>query len=611
MQRGKHASKSIHFALANVRACLAQILRKNYAEPEKPELVLPRLEKRRRPAQLQEATESATSYRRGHPVNVRLINPRPRLPVISMEGRNLPRCEGQGGSVVDCKELYYSRQQHQLGGHTESLANALAEDADAAEEDDVRKKTKQKQDRKEKKLRNESLCVIKRQVDPEPSLASLFTAVSTKASCAVNDYFCFGSGNGNKRGGSKREETPSKRQSAGKVQIRTVPRKLARSMVAPGTLADYSLRGRKLDMILCPISIGAAPRCEAEKGKSQRLQKKPRTSVKQDANIIAGPTVAEEDRPQKKDKSGTNLRIPKEDDDEPIIDDILSEDDNPDPSPVQSVPKDTEGTESNLMPQPAVRITDELTNGITPVNLAEEEKRFFDSGCTANPAFKYDGPQKWRQRVLRLFTRPNGALLPLAEKVLTAFIARYGSETRYLEEFGGDVLSLEETKSVFQRYIDVLGLGSYIALRFSHNTVSPTSIAHSEKNSVITIGLPIEYRRNRIAGVLDHEIGTHFLRKFNDKLQPWHGARKKFRLKKYIATEEGLASLNQLYDSVYLIALKLEGRQRAKHRSRCCSGRRCTTTPAARENPCRSPSCITTWGNTSTTRGGGSRYVCG
>eukprot|EP00826_Nyctotherus_ovalis_P014190 TRINITY_DN13928_c0_g1_i8.p1 TRINITY_DN13928_c0_g1~~TRINITY_DN13928_c0_g1_i8.p1 ORF type:complete len:128 (+),score=20.04 TRINITY_DN13928_c0_g1_i8:92-475(+) len=80
------------------------------------------------------------------------------------------------------------------------------------------------------------------------------------------------------------------------------------------------------------------------------------------------------------------------------------------------------------------------------------------------------------------------------------------------------------------------------------STVTATSITHYTKigKSVVTIGLPIEYRRDQIEGVLNHEIGTHFIRKYNDQFQPWNGCRKKHKLRKYISTEEGLASLNQL-----------------------------------------------------------------
>jgi hypothetical protein len=54
-------------------------------------------------------------------------------------------------------------------------------------------------------------------------------------------------------------------------------------------------------------------------------------------------------------------------------------------------------------------------------------------------------------------------------------------------------------------------------------------------------------------GVINHEIGTHFLRKYNEKIQGYNTSqfRRKHELKSYIATEEGLASINQLYDTVF------------------------------------------------------------
>ena len=46
--------------------------------------------------------------------------------------------------------------------------------------------------------------------------------------------------------------------------------------------------------------------------------------------------------------------------------------------------------------------------------------------------------------------------------------------------------------------------------------------------------------------MLNHEIGTHFLRKFNDRTQKWFKDRKKYNMNPYLQTEEGLAALNQL-----------------------------------------------------------------
>lgn len=66
----------------------------------------------------------------------------------------------------------------------------------------------------------------------------------------------------------------------------------------------------------------------------------------------------------------------------------------------------------------------------------------------------------------------------------------------------------------------------------------------------MNIKLPVEYREGRMLGVLDHEIGTHFLRKHNEKNQIWYKKRDKYDLKTCIATEEGLACTNQLVQTV-------------------------------------------------------------
>jgi hypothetical protein len=44
------------------------------------------------------------------------------------------------------------------------------------------------------------------------------------------------------------------------------------------------------------------------------------------------------------------------------------------------------------------------------------------------------------------------------------------------------------------------------------------------------------------------EIGTHYTRRTNDVLQPWHGKKKrrKFQLSGFLETEEGLATLNNV-----------------------------------------------------------------
>eukprot|EP00826_Nyctotherus_ovalis_P042100 TRINITY_DN4297_c0_g2_i1.p1 TRINITY_DN4297_c0_g2~~TRINITY_DN4297_c0_g2_i1.p1 ORF type:complete len:507 (-),score=120.35 TRINITY_DN4297_c0_g2_i1:51-1571(-) len=197
----------------------------------------------------------------------------------------------------------------------------------------------------------------------------------------------------------------------------------------------------------------------------------------------------------------------------------------------------------------------QTTNGhptsINPINLHKQEKIFFNSNCTVNPIFEYENACA-AERMLEIYKNPKSDLLQLAVRIMEKLLSDYGSESRFLEKTGGSLLSLEETKDLFTDYICSLGLEENISLAFTENTVSPTTILHNgnKGKSKIIIGLPIEYRRNRIQGVLDHEIGTHFLRKYNDNLQVWSNCRRKHNLRPYMITEEGFAALNQLVRTV-------------------------------------------------------------
>lgn len=64
--------------------------------------------------------------------------------------------------------------------------------------------------------------------------------------------------------------------------------------------------------------------------------------------------------------------------------------------------------------------------------------------------------------------------------------------------------------------------------------------------SKVNIRLPCEYRSGRILGVVDHEIGTHYLRRFNEKFQVWKNKREKYEVRHCMRTEEGFACTNQM-----------------------------------------------------------------
>lgn len=45
-------------------------------------------------------------------------------------------------------------------------------------------------------------------------------------------------------------------------------------------------------------------------------------------------------------------------------------------------------------------------------------------------------------------------------------------------------------------------------------------------------------------GVLDHEIGTHYMRAYNERFQIWFKKRDQCGMKSCIRTEEGFATIN-------------------------------------------------------------------
>ncbi|CDW88508.1 UNKNOWN [Stylonychia lemnae] len=200
-----------------------------------------------------------------------------------------------------------------------------------------------------------------------------------------------------------------------------------------------------------------------------------------------------------------------------------------------------------------------------PKNLREQEAQFFLSNFQVNPVFTYDNIYLTQRYVNDFTFVENEELLNIAVKIIKAFISEYGSERNFIER-EGRLLTREETEESFQNYIAELELEEYLALNFTSNAIAPTSITHSNngKKSKINICLPIDYSEGRIQGVMHHEIGTHFVRKFNDKFQMWTGKRAVFNLQGSLDTEEGLACINQQLENTIYGKNKLTNRLKLK-----------------------------------------------
>ena len=201
-----------------------------------------------------------------------------------------------------------------------------------------------------------------------------------------------------------------------------------------------------------------------------------------------------------------------------------------------------------------------------PTNLEEQREAFFRSGCKIDPQFEYRVSGKTRAQ--KAYGTPQRWLLPLAVRILDKVIAEYGSETKYLEKNFGRLLSFEEVGREVHAYLEREGLAGTVTVNYIDSAASPTSMNGDRLN----IRVPCLYRAWRTEGTLAHEIGTHYTRRTNDALQPWHGRqrRKKFRLSGFLETEEGLATLNNVLHESREPHLRPYIWQAALHYYCCC-----------------------------------------
>lgn len=129
-----------------------------------------------------------------------------------------------------------------------------------------------------------------------------------------------------------------------------------------------------------------------------------------------------------------------------------------------------------------------------PINLVEEEKKFFESGCLVNPVFRYKNEEQVEKFMKQFKAKPNSEFLKQSIRILKAFNKKFGSEKKYLN-LEGKILTIEETEQYVNNYIKDLGVEGFITINFSPNLIAPTSVTHDPKTklSKINIKLPVEY----------------------------------------------------------------------------------------------------------------------
>lgn len=198
------------------------------------------------------------------------------------------------------------------------------------------------------------------------------------------------------------------------------------------------------------------------------------------------------------------------------------------------------------------KIPTDVVGAARPTNAESERIKFFSSEEeNYEPQFVYKLPPPVLLQALRRYSaavQVETRYVPHALRILRTLLQQYGSYGRYEEQNGGEVLSEFEASSIVNEYLAQHGIDREITVIFDPHLVARASFTKKAGNLRIR---PQGLRRNWIQGMLHHEIGTHYLRDKNDKLQPWareRNGRKKYRLEDKNPTEEGLASLHTVLE---------------------------------------------------------------
>lgn len=165
---------------------------------------------------------------------------------------------------------------------------------------------------------------------------------------------------------------------------------------------------------------------------------------------------------------------------------------------------------------------------LRPTNMEEAKKQFMESEYRVNPIFKYSTKASTLQNLLATWSTVSWENLDVAISILERTLEKFGSDVLFYERVGGVMLEKDRLLGMVDEYLELNGLPGKVEVRFREDSLAPAAMGGAYGNTLI-IGWPIRQHEHRFRGVLDHEIGTHFIRRINDRKQCWHKARRRVR----------------------------------------------------------------------------------
>lgn len=186
-----------------------------------------------------------------------------------------------------------------------------------------------------------------------------------------------------------------------------------------------------------------------------------------------------------------------------------------------------------------------LLAAIKPANEKAEKERFLRAKCQYNPYFTYKFPAD--AEVLEKVSVASDKLIPQAILIMERAIDQYGSYENFEAETGGQIISRGQINNLVQRYLRKEEIEKEIVVNLTEELLSRGSMTRHKGKPQLNVRVS-NLREYWVEGLLRHELGTHYVRSYNNKNQPWYNwkVRKELDMLPLNPTEEGLASLHSV-----------------------------------------------------------------
>eukprot|EP00057_Strongylocentrotus_purpuratus_P031431 XP_784562.3 PREDICTED: uncharacterized protein KIAA0895-like [Strongylocentrotus purpuratus] len=186
-----------------------------------------------------------------------------------------------------------------------------------------------------------------------------------------------------------------------------------------------------------------------------------------------------------------------------------------------------------------------ILEAIKPNNVLSEKEKFMRLRGHYNPQFEYDNPAS--EKVIKSYSQVFNKLIPQALRIMDSALDRYGSYEAFEEAIAGDRLTETEFNWLFKDFVTAEGLDNQVHLNLTPDLLSRAVMTRLRSRPTMNVNSKV-LRKGWARGLLQHEIGTHYMRSANNRYQPWHNnrGRKRHCLLPMNPTEEGLASLHSV-----------------------------------------------------------------